>query len=228
MFIFSLVHAVCIARYFGHRSTYMQPVPIAAISSFPPPLHPFNRMYRVRGSGLETTKDSMRQCSLVLVPKSPLSPSCTSYLSVSPSFFSLFPSFSLLTFLLLLSIHPPPPAPLLLSYRRRRRPYVWFWAQMALACLWRRIKPPVSPFASMCKWSGQRTSNRGKGGRNAMEKKKRNSRTVKQHPTLMFHGIPRRVNSNACKNCQPAFLLLLVPCHFMNQVMTFFGVTSWS
>lgn len=35
IFIFTLVHAVSIARRVGH--TYMQPVPIAAISSFPPP-----------------------------------------------------------------------------------------------------------------------------------------------------------------------------------------------
>lgn len=138
------------------------------------PCHPllsFNRMYRVRGSGLETTKDSVRQCSLVLVPNPPLAPCCTSYLSVSPSFFSHFPLFlSPLTFRL--SIHPPPTLSLL-SYRRCRRPGVWFWAQMALACLWQWIKPPVSPFPSMCKWSGQRTSNRGKGGRNVRRERKK-------------------------------------------------------
>lgn len=64
-----------------------------------------------------------------------------------------------------------PPLPLVSSrvYRGGARRSFWFWAQMALACLWQRIKPPVSPFASMCKRSGQRTSNRRrkkKGGRN--------------------------------------------------------------
>lgn len=132
-----------------HSCTHNHPVPIAAISPFfppPPPLsflHPFNRMYRVRGSGLETTKDTIRQCSLVLVPNPP------SYPLVPPTFFSLplfflkRSSFSLLTFHLLLSIRPPPPAPFLLSYRRRT---IWFWAQMALACLWRWIKPASVSF----------------------------------------------------------------------------------
>lgn len=37
-------------------------------------------------------------------------------------------------------------------------------------------------------------------------KKKKNLRlSVKQHSALMFHGIPGRVNSNSCKNSQPAF-----------------------
>lgn len=44
-------------------------------------------------------------------------------------------------------------------------------AQMALACLWQWIRPPVSPFASMCKRSGQRTSNRGKRGKECEERK---------------------------------------------------------
>lgn len=129
-----------------------------------------------------------------------------------PLFFFLF-SLSLLTFHHPLSTRRPPrpPALFLISYRRRRRPCVWFRAQMALACLWQWIKPPVSPFASMCKWSGQRTSNRRKGGRNARKERKKthtqkNPSAVKQHSTLMFHGIPGRVNSNACKNRQPAFL----------------------
>lgn len=44
----------------------------------------------------------------------------------------------------------------------------------------------------------------------------------------MFHGIPGRVNSERLltkkkkkKICHPAFLVLFVPSHFMNQVMTF-------
>lgn len=138
---------------------------------FPSTPSAFDRMYRVRGSGLETTKDSLHQCSLVLVPNPPLAPPAPpTFLSpplFSPISLSLSPNFPSP-----LSIRPPPPAPFLLSYRRRRRPCVWFWAQMALACLWRWIKPPVSPFASMCKWSGQRTSNKGKGGRNARGEKK--------------------------------------------------------
>lgn len=158
------------------------------------PLHFFNRMHGVRGSGLETTKNTMHQCRLFLVPDPPLAPSCTSYLSVSHSFFPLI--FLLLSFNFPTpSLHPSSPAcPVSLTYRRCRSPDVWFWAQMVLACLWRWIKPPVSPLLSMCKWSGQRTSNKGKGGRNVREK----NRTVKQHPTLMFHGIPGRLNSNAC------------------------------
>lgn len=129
-----------------HRCTHMQPVPIDAISPFPPPL---NRMYRVRVSGLETTKDSMRQCSLVLVPNPPIAPLVPPTFSLSPSFFLSISSFSLLTFHCRLSIllpPLPPPASFLFSYRRRRRPYVWFWAQMALACLWRWIKPASVSF----------------------------------------------------------------------------------
>lgn len=68
-----------------------------------------------------------------------------------------------------------PPLPLVSSrvYRGGALRSFWFRAQMALACLWQRIKPPVSPFASMCKRSGQRTSNRRrkkKGGRNVRER----------------------------------------------------------
>lgn len=162
------------------------------------PLHPFNRMYRVRGSGLETTKDSMRQCSLVLVPNLPLSPSCTSYLSVSPFFFLSFSSLSLSPALNFPSpsLHPSSPACLPACLPRSSSHigdaeglYVWFWAQMALACLWRWIKPPVSPFASMCKWSGQRTSNRGKGGRNARRKKKK--RTLQNCETTADADVSR-------------------------------------
>lgn len=52
----------------------------------------------------------------------------------------------------------------------------------------------------MCKWSGQRTSNRGKGGRNVRkEKKKTLCSAVKQHPMLAFHSILGRVDSNAYK-----------------------------
>lgn len=118
----------------------------------------------------------------------------------------------------------PCPSSRLVYIGEARSLLFWFRAQMALACLWQRIKPPVSPFASMCKRSGQRTSNRRRkkkgGGRNAREgegereeegvrekgKKKKNLRlSVKQHSALMFHGIPGRVNSNSCKNSQPAF-----------------------
>lgn len=160
---------------------------------------------------METTKDSIRQYGLVLVP----TPLPLPHL-VPPTFLSPPLFFSFLPLALNFpspSFHPssPPPALFLISYRRRRRPCVWFRAQMALACLWQWIKPPVSPFASMCKWSGQRTSNRRKGGRNARKERKKthtqkNPSAVKQHSTLMFHGIPGRVNSNACKNRQPAFL----------------------
>lgn len=61
-----------------------------------------------------------------------------------------------------------------------------------------------------------------KEGERGKECEEKNPSAVKQHPTLMFHGIPGRVNSNACKNSKPAFLLLFVPGHFMNQVLTFF------
>ena len=55
-----------------------------------------------------------------------------------------------------------------------------------------------------------------------MRGKKRKARTVKQHPTPMFHGIPGRVNSHACKSSKPAFLLFSLLCHFMNQILTVF------
>jgi len=84
----------------------------------------FNRMYRVRGSGLETTKDSMHQCSLVLVPNPPFA------FLVTPAFLSP-PLFPLISLFLFPNFPSPPPALLLLSYRRHRRPDVWFWAQMA-------------------------------------------------------------------------------------------------
>lgn len=70
-----------------------------------------------------------------------------------------------------------------------------------------------------------RTKNaKQRGGRNAREgeekEEKKRNRTVKQHPMLMFHGIPGRVN--ACEKCQAVFLLLFVLSHFMNQ--TFSGL----
>lgn len=62
-----------------------------------------------------------------------------------------------------------------------------------------------------------RTKNVKQGGRNARKAKKKKkerkiSRTVKQQQTLMFHGIPGKVNS-----------CTFVPSHFMNQVVSVFG-----
>lgn len=118
-----------------------------------------------------------------LFQTSPLAPLVPPTFLSPPSFFSHFPlSLSPALNFPSPSLHPSSPACLPACLPRSSSHigdaeglYVWFWAQMALACLWRWIKPPVSPFASMCKWSGQRTSNRGKGGRNARrEKKKQN------------------------------------------------------
>lgn len=194
-----------------YRCKHMQPVPLAAISSFPPPptlLQQDAQGQRVRTGNHKKHYASVQPVSCSRPPFSPLLhflPFCLPLVFLSFSFFSL------LTFHLPLSVRPPPPAPSLLSYRRHRSPDVWFWAQMVLACLWRWIKPPVSPLPSMCKWSGQRTSNKGKGGRNVRKKK---PRTVKQHPTLMFQGIPGRLNSKLVKNCQPAFF-----CYFVCTVV---------
>lgn len=108
-----------------------------------------------KGSEMETTKDSLRQRrrSTTSLP-----------LPAAPLLFSL-PSTRPSTF------HHPLFRPCLWSrlvYIGEARRSFWFRAQMALACLWQRIRPPVSPFASMCKRSGQRTSNRRrkkKGGK---------------------------------------------------------------
>ena len=77
-----------------------------------------------------------------------------------------------------------------------------------------------------------RTKNVKQGGRNARKAKKKErkkerklSRTVKQQQTLMFHGIPGRVNSCKKKKIN-AFQLLFVPSHFMNQVECFWELSA--
>lgn len=54
------------------------------------------------------------------------------------------------------------------------------------------------------KKEGGKECERG-GGEGEGGKKKKTSGSVKQHSALMFQGIPGRVNSNSCKNSQPAF-----------------------
>lgn len=126
----------------------------------------------------------------------PLSLSCASCLFFClPLFFLSFSSSSLLTFQL-----PRLPRPsshigdtegLTFGFGPR-------WLKCACGCglgCQCLLSPPCA--------SGQDKERQTGGEEEGMQGgKKREPRTVKQHPTLMFHGIPERVNSHACETCQ--------------------------
>lgn len=116
----------------------------------------------------------MRQCGLVLVPllpPAPLSPPT----SPSPPLV-LFGSHFLLSLSIYRSLpshsaNPPTHHAAPFASCTRSEPDVWFWAQMALACLWLRIKPPASPFPlSPCASGQDKERQTGEGGKECEEK----------------------------------------------------------